>query len=315
MSTAKQFLLSFIICLIAFGTLSYGIVGIVNDRFFASEPDVPKQDDMNDDPLPDTDDKEVPTDPAKGFTALIIGNDPNTSDIDALILCRVDKQKKTMSVCSIPTDTRYEISGTDSDGEKYDGSLSFKETAKTYNVDYLLKKIYALTDQKVDYYAELNLSSARALIGELAGNTGVLFTVPEQMDYDEDEGDGIHLREGAQYLTGAKAVDLLRYRTYKSGYSDVKRCTVQVEFIRKLVQETLTIDNPLYKKLLDESERKRLLNMVKSNVTGDDIVWNLDLVFTLKDYEFVSIPFRFGDMIRADHVGTLHDTFNDPFRD
>lgn len=315
MSSAKQFLISFIICLVVFGTLSYFIAENINKTLFSDEPELTDTEKDTNKPSVAPDGTEPSVDPAKGFTALIIGKDPTTSDVDALILCRVDKQTKKMSVCSIPTDTRYEISGTDSDGERYDGSLSFKETVKVYNIDFLLKKIYALTDQKIDYYAELSLASARTLIGELAGSSGVLFTVPEQMDYDEDEGSGIHLREGAQYLSGAKAVELLRYRTYKSGQSDTKRCTVQVDFIRKLVQETLTADNPLYTKLLDEGERKRLLNMVKTNVTGDDILWNLELVFTLKDYEFVSIPFRFGDMIRADHVGTLHDTFNDPFRE
>ncbi len=319
MSSAKQFLLSFLICLVAFGALSYLITGAVNDRFFSGNADIEKPaNDGKTEQNPSTEDKnEIPTDLSGGFTALIIGKDPTTSDTDALILCRVDKKTKKMSVCSIPTETRYLVTGTDSNGKRYEGSLSFKETVKTYGIDYLQKKLYALTDQKIDYYAQINLSSARTIIGELGGTKGVLYTVPEAMDYEEDEkdGNGIHLKEGAQYLSGTKAVELLRYRTYKSGTSDTKRCTTQVDFIRKLVSETLSLDNPFYTKLLTDAERKRLLNLVTTNVTGEDIVHNLDLVFTLKDYEFVSIPFRYGDTIRPENVGTIHDTFNDPFRD
>ena len=315
MSTAKQFLLSFLICLVAFGTLSYFITGAVNDRFFSGEVEKPTEDGKDGENPSFDNSTEEKTDSSGGFTALIIGKDPTTSDVDALILCRVDKKAKKMSVCSIPTETRYLISGTDSDGEKYEGSLSFKETVKTYNIDYLLKKLYALTDQKIDYYAQLNLSAARTLIGDLSGSTGVLYTVPEAMDYEEDEGDGIHLKEGSQYLSGAKAVELLRYRTYKSGTSDTKRCTTQVDFIRKLVRETLSLDNPFFTKLLTDTERKKALNLVTTNVTSEDVAQNLELVFSLKEYEFVSIPFRYGDTIRPENVGTIHDTFNDPFRD
>lgn len=311
MSPVKQFFLSFLICLIGFGLLSYTITGAVNKHFFTkeeadktvSEQPNDKNDNTSSDKLDDID----------GFTALIIGKDPSSADIDALILCRVDKEQQKLSVCSIPTDTRYAVSGTDKDGNTYSGSLSFRETARLYGTDHLLKKLYALTDQKIDYYAQLNLASARTLLGELGGKTGILYTVPEPMDYDEDNGDGIHLREGAQYLSGTKAVELLRYRTYQSGTSDIKRCTTQVDFLRKLVQETLSLQNPLYTKLLSEKERERLLGYVSTNVTAEDVVKHLDLVFSLKDYEFISLPFRFGGMISTENVAALHDTFNEPF--
>lgn len=311
MSAVKQFLLSFIICLIGFGLLSYLITDTVNKRFFTEpESDTVVSDKENEEPdFSST----VELDDTDGFTALIIGTDKNGSDIDALILCRIDKGQKKLSVCSIPTDTRYTVSGTDKDGNTYSGSLSFKETARLYGTDHLLKKLYALTDQKIDYYARISLSAAQTLLGELGGTGGILYTVPEAMDYDEDDGTGIHLREGAQYLSGKKAVELLRYRTYQSGTSDIKRCTTQVDFLRKVIAEALSLDNPLYTKLLSEKERERLLGTVTTNVTADDVLKHLDLIFTLKDYEFISLPFRFGGKISTENVAALHDTFNEPF--
>lgn len=312
MSTIKQFLLSFLICLAAFGTLSYFITVSVNERFFGEG----ESDDVSSDLSESSENPEqsiTPSDTEKGFTALIIGKDDATSETDALILCRVDKEQKKLSVCSIPTDTRYEITGVDSDGNRYDGSVSFKETVKTYGTDYLIKKIYALTDQKVDYYVRMSGTAAKTIIGELAGENGILYTVPEKMDYDEDEGKGIHLNEGAQYLSGSKAVELLRYRTYKSGTDNTKRCTTQVDFLRKLVSSALSSENPLYTKLLSEKERERFLGYVTTNVTSNDIAEHLDLIFELSDYEFVSIPFRSHGVISAENVPTLHDTFNEPF--
>lgn len=311
MSSTKQFFLSFLICLAAFGLLGYLITGLVEERFFA--PTVPNAGVQN----PDTADISNPlpedTDTGVGFTALLIGKDTASNEIDALILLRVEKEQKKVSVCSIPADTRYAVTGTDSSGNSYSGSLTFKDTEKSYGLPYLLKKVYALTDQKVDYYAQISLSAARTLLSELTGSTGLLYTVPETMEYEEEDGAGIHLKEGSQYLSGAKAVELLRYRTYNSGNGDVKRCTTQVDFLRRLISDTLTPDNPLKEKLLSESERKRLLSYVNTNVTSEDIVKHLDLVFSLHDFEFVSIPFRYSGLVKTENVSALHDTFNDPF--
>ncbi len=308
MSALKRFLLSFIIFLAIFALLANNITDYFEKILLApDEPDVHTGTVPG--PSPDSEQKTQNTETGgNSFGALVIGKDLATSETDALILVRVNKEKKNIMVCSIPTDTEYEISGHDENGTEYTGSLSFKETIDTYGTDYLIKKITALTGIGIDYHATLGTSEAKTLINTFTGS-GVVYTVPEKMEYD-DLIEDIDLPEGTQYLTGTKAIQFLRYRTYKSGNGDVKRCTNQTNFIKRFVESALSSENPLKASLLNDSTKKKLLSGIKTNVTTEDIARNLDLVFNLSEYDFDSVTFPyFRAMITAENVSSLHQTF------
>lgn len=311
MSPAKQFILSFLICLAAFSLLGFLVNGYFEDTLFSNShiSTVPKDYESE----KNSDDITTPVPEGKGFTAVIIGNDLSTEETDAIILLKVDSSEKKFMVCSIPTDSRYVITGSDSDGNNYTGSMSFKDTIKNYGTDYLIKKIYAITDMKADFYASINTAQARRIFNEFCGE-GLRYTVPEAMEYDDIYED-IDLYEGDQYLNGAKAVQLMRYRSYQSGNGDVKRCTTQVELIRAFVKSALNPQNPLKSKLLDEAARKNLLSGIKTNVTANDILENLDFVFSIGEYEFISVPFRNSTMIKTENVSSIHEDFNKPFEE
>lgn len=311
MSPKKQFILSFFICLVAFSFLGIMVNGYFEDALFH---DINIDNNQSKDYDEDSSDDffTTPVTDGKGFTAMIIGNDISTNETDAIILVKVDFNTEKIMVCSIPTESKYEITGIDSTGNNYSGSMSFKDTIQNYGTDYLINKIYALTDMKIDYYAVINTSDARRIFNEFCGNTGLRYTVPEAMEYDDIYED-IDLYEGDQYLNGSKAVQLMRYRDYESGNGDVKRCSTQVEVIRAFVKTALNSDNPLKEKLLDETARKNLLSGIKTNVTSSDILENIDFIFSIGKFEFVSVPFRYSALITADNVSSLHEDFNKPF--
>ncbi len=309
MSSIKRFLLSFIIFLVIFTLIAHNVTDYFEGILLA--PD--ENDAQHTGTLPGTSNSPEKNNQdtetgGRSFGALVIGKDLSTSQTDALILVRVNKEEKNIMVCSIPTDTEYEISGHDESGAEYSGSLSFKETIDTYGTDYLIKKITALTGIKIDYHATLSTSTAKTLINTFAG-AGVVYTVPEKMEYD-DLIEDINLPEGTQHLTGAKAIQFLRYRTYKSGNGDVKRCTNQTGFIKKFVEAALSPENPLKASLLNDSTKKSLLSGITTNVTTEDIAQNLDLVFNLSEYDFDSVTFPyFRAMITSENVSSLHQTF------
>lgn len=312
MSSAKQFAISFAVCLVLFSVIGYLICGQLEKILFEDDTDTPV--------IPekeygaDTEKDTVTEKETKNLSAIIIGKDLDSNLSDAILVVKADKGAKKLLVSSIPTETRYAITGTDSDGNEYSGSMSFKETYSTLGVDYLVDKIYAITDIKADFYAVVNSHAAQTLINELCGTKGILYTVPEEMKYqDTVRGANIDLYEGSQYLKGEKAVQLMRYKNYKSGNGDVKRCTTQVEFIRELAK-VMTSEHDLRSELLGESKRKKLLSYLVTNMSQEQLYENLDIIFSLSEYEFVSVPFRYSALIKPENVSSIHADFNTPFR-
>ena len=311
MSSAKKFVLSFLVCLLVFSILGNVAYKYFDNALFGTgEGEIPSGDDQYTD-IPKSDTSVTETGDKGTVSALILGKDLSTNEIDAIIIVKADKALKKIAVSSIPTESRYAVTGTDSKGNYYSGSMSFKETYNAYGIDYLVKKIYALTDVKADYYAIVNSHAAQTIINELCGN-GIRYTVPEKMEYtDTVRGADIDLYEGDQYLNGTKAVQLLRFRDYKSGNGDVKRCTTQIEFIREILG-VMNAENPLKAKL-DDAKSTKLLSYLITNATAKDVSENLDMLFNLSEYTFVSVPFRYSALIKAEHVSSLHADFNSPF--
>lgn len=312
MSSAKQFAISFAVCLVLFSVIGYLVCGQLEKVLFEDTPDEIITPEKN----YGTDDEKdpVPQKETKTLSAIIIGKDLETNLSDAILVVKADKGSKKLLVSSIPTDSVYAITGTDSENNEYTASMSFKETYSTMGVDYLVDKIYAITNIKADFYAVVNSHAAQTMITELFGKTGIAYTVSEEMKYEDTvTGANIDLVEGTQYLDGDEVVQLMRYRGYKSGNGDVKRCTTQVEFIRELVK-SLKTDHQLKSELLNESKRKKILSYLVTNMSQEQLYENLDILFSLSEYEFVSVPFRYNAMIKPEHISSIHADFNTPFK-
>ena len=46
-----------------------------------------------------------------------------------------------------------------------------------------------------------------------------------------------------------------------------------------------------------------------TNITTADIIKHLDLAFSLSEYEFISVPFRYNNIVKNDKVSSLRENF------
>ena len=318
MSASKQFLISFLICLAVFSAIGFSVYRYFDNLFMTrTAVELPEDTEKESEKEEDKTANAEVTDTEKGkprfVSALVIGKDLTENLPDALMILKADRQTKKLMIASIPADTEYTITGTDSEGNDHNVSISFRDAYKHYGVDYLVDKLYALTNVKIDYYAVVSTSAAQTIFNLVCGTDGMEYTVPEKMEY-EDGIANIKLAEGKQSLNGVKAVQLLRYVTYQNGAGDIKRRATQMDFVEKLTKSELNGNNTYKEKLANESERKKILSYVVTNATSDNLYENLDLIFSLGSYEIVTQPFRYSTIIKPENVSTMHSDFALPFK-
>jgi LCP family protein required for cell wall assembly len=147
---------------------------------------------------------------------------------DVMLLVRFEPEKKTITMLSIPRDTRVPI---EEHGVKkinaanVQGGLSL--SAKT--VTQLLGGV------EIDRYVRINVLGVGKLIDALGG---VTVNVQKDMKYQDDSQHlYINLKAGKQHLNGDKALQLLRYR--HDGLGDIGRVQRQQMVMRTLMEQTL----------------------------------------------------------------------------
>ncbi|MBE6623931.1 MAG: LytR family transcriptional regulator [Ruminococcaceae bacterium] len=301
MSSGMQFLLSLLLCLAAFSAIAFSAIGFIEDKFFM-------EDDISVIEHEEYDDKSIEKEEKTGKTvsALIIGKDISTNEVDALVLLKADCDSKKLLACSIPTETEFVLNSAIAD---YVAKMSFKDSVVNNSVKYLVNKVYAITGTDIDYYAMIDTASARKIFNEFSAEQGLEYTIPHSMVYDDIYED-INLREGKQNLSGNMAVQLMRYR----GDGDAQRCENQVDVIKSFAKQFLKTDSKLKNKFLDSDFCKTLLSGIKeTNVTASALVENCDILFSLSEYEFISVPFGGSTVIEAENVSALREDFSKPF--
>lgn len=154
---------------------------------------------------------------------------------DTMMLCNVNKEVGSVSVLSIPRDTRTYIRGRNTEekinhAHAYGGpelSVEAVEDLLGIDLDYYVRADYKIVEEFVD------------LIG------GVEVDVPMDMNYTDPVADPplrIDLKEGMQILDGDKSLQFLRFR---KGYEDqdLGRIKAQQQFIQSSINQTLKPGN------------------------------------------------------------------------
>ncbi len=176
---------------------------------------------------------------------------------DTMMLIRFDPRTGTVTVLSLPRDTRTYIDrlGTTKLNEaNYYGGPAL--TARATNE--------LLGGVSIDRYVRINVQGVEKLIDALGG---VTVYVPRDMNYQDDSQHlYINLEEGEQTLNGEEAMGFLRFRYDE--YGDIGRIQRQQSFLRALVEQTL---NPLTLARLP-----RILSVIQenldTNLTVEEIV-------------------------------------------
>ncbi len=191
---------------------------------------------------------------AEEGTLLFVGTD-NRGMADTIFTYHISEEDGKADILSIPRDTKT------AEGQKI-SSLLVQEDGDAK----LIQAVSEITTQPVADYIRMDLTAVETVIDHLGG---VTFTVPQDMDYDDDvQNLSIHLRAGEQRLSGKDAVGLLQYR---KGYPrrDLSRIEVQQAFLKELFQQKC---NPAYLKeipaLLEATKGHVVTNLTMSDMVA-----------------------------------------------
>jgi LCP family protein required for cell wall assembly len=153
-------------------------------------------------------------------------NEPARSD--TIILAFLDRQKKSVSLLSIPRDTYAFVPGMNGEDK--------------INVAYALggpqaaaEAVSHLLGIEVKHYVVTDFQGFERIIDTLGG---VTINVEEGMYY---AAEGIHIDPGVQRLNGHDALGYVRYRNYPMG--DIDRIKHQQIFFQALADEATRVSN------------------------------------------------------------------------
>lgn len=195
-------------------------------------------------------------------TILIAGTDADGYRTDTMMLLSIDRGAGTIGLVSIPRDTlvycEYSVPKINSAyGWAGGGEDGMQE---------LMQRVSEVIGFRPDGYVLIDLEGFEALVDHMGG---VEYNVPMDMQYsDPTQGLSIDLKAGTQKLSGAEAMQLVRYR---SGYAqaDLDRVTVQREFVKAALSQWLTPG-----KLLRLPGALRLLReKTKTDLTKQHFLW------------------------------------------
>jgi len=207
--------------------------------------------------------------PQDPFYMVIMGVDAREGDevsrSDTLMVARVDPKEKTITLISIPRDTRVDIPG------EYTTKINAAHSLGGPTL--VIETVREFTGLPISHYMEIDFNGFKEIVDALGG---VQVTVPEKIvdpkagDYDPT---AYTIHAGPQTLNGAQALTFVRSRNFPEG--DLKRIENQQIFIKALVQQSLALANT--------PKLPELVNSVANNVSTDMSATELlELAMTMK---------------------------------
>ena len=174
------------------------------------------------------------------YTILLSGLDDDNGGSDTNILVAVDTVNGYVYGVSIPRDSKAVW-----DGKSHKINAAFGKGGMT-------KLAEVVSDQlgiPVDHTVSVDLTGFEALVDAIGG---VNFDVPINMDYDDPiQNLSIHFKKGVQYLNGADAMRVVRFRHNNDGTGygseDLGRMQTQQKFLKAVAKKMLTASNILTK--------------------------------------------------------------------
>ena len=316
LTSVRNFVITFVIALLVFAPTAYVLsdllIECVGPGFGITSPDQPAGDGSGEED-PGTADTRPPVSTNRtSFNMLIVGTDyqpnvlndyhpdtfvnyplfenaagldPNGSmsdytlyrsvNADVMLLIRADKTNRRFVYSYIPPEMLVMCGGVE---------MTLSEAYTTLGIDYLTEKVMAITGFSIDFYTVIDMAGVEALINSLDGLT---VTVPCDMKYsDPAQKLYIDIRSGAQKLSGAKCMDLLRYNGYAEGAA-FDRATV-----------TMSVLNTLAEKLASESVISKISSVYSitskyatTNFGTSDLAEHTDLLTDYSDYKKINISY------------------------
>jgi len=183
----------------------------------------------------------TPTEAAEGTVEyiLLLGVDARPGQTrarsDTIIIARVDTVTGSVSLLSIPRDSRVEIEG---------HGLDKLGHANAYGGPALaIQTIKAFTGLPINHYVTVNFQGFADIVDAMGG---IKINVEEEInDSDGSNTGGVsditHIDAGLQVLNGEQALTFVRNRKYANG--DFQRIKNQQMFLKALATQALQVDN------------------------------------------------------------------------
>lgn len=195
-------------------------------------------------------------------TVLLAGVDEGGYRTDTMMLMRLDRQARSVSLVSIPRDTlvycEYSV-------PKINSAYGWAGGGES-GIEELLEHVTEIIGFRPDGYLLIDMAVLEDMIDRMGG---VTFNVPMDMHYsDPSQGLTIDLSAGEQKLNGAQSIQLLRFR---SGYAtaDLERVSVQRQFISAALEQWTSLRGAL--------ALSGVINLLKdgtiTSFTGGNYLW------------------------------------------
>lgn len=167
-------------------------------------------------------------------TILVGGLDAENGGSDTNLLVALDSQNGAVNVVSLPRDTLLDV------------PWSVKKLNNAYHhggFTQTVEEVSRLLGIPVDHYVTVDLQAFVELVDAIGG---VDFDIPVDMDYDDPVQDlSIHFQAGPRHLTGAEALQVVRWRKNNDGTgyptADIGRIATQQAFLAAVARQTLQL--------------------------------------------------------------------------
>ena len=229
------------------------------------------------------------------YTVLLVGKDTGGGgNTDTMILVTYDTKGKSVDALSLPRDTMTNVSW---NNKKLNTVYNYykgkdKATQVTKGMTALKSHVDKLTGILPDYYVMVEWDAVGELVDAIGG---VTFDVPHDMHYDDPAQDlHIHQDKGERRLTGADAMQVIRWRKNNGKYGnfqigDSGRMKIQQDFLIAVARECLQV-----KHLLNASEFARIFTEnVNTDLTVSNLAWLAQqaIGMSVEDIRFHTLPF------------------------
>jgi LCP family protein required for cell wall assembly len=167
-----------------------------------------------------------PESPEEPYYILVLGSDAREQDTvsrsDTIMLCRLDPEKKIVSILSIPRDTKVELAGYGT--QKINAAMAFGGPAGAVTA------VSDFVGVKISHVVMIDFEGFADIVDRLGG---VEVKVPAYTSYD-----GIELQPGVQTLNGAQALVFVRDR-YSYGLGDFQRAANQRTLLKAIARKII----------------------------------------------------------------------------
>lgn len=220
------------------------------------------------------------------YTILIFGTDVASGLTDTMMVATYDVTNQRAAVMSLPRDTLINVRWRNKNLNAVYSSYQDPEQG----VEALKGEVSELMGFTPDYYVQIDWE----LVGEMVEAIGgVWFDVPRDMNYDDPTQDlHIHQKKGYRKLTGDDAMQIVRFRHSNDGsaISDITRLSIQHDFLKAVLKQTLQIQNMTRITQLADLFGRRVV----SDLQVENILWFASqAVFgglSVDDVEFFTMP-------------------------